>query len=334
MKAIVITQKGGAENLRLTEFPKPAVSKGMVLIRVKAFGINRAEIYMRKGQWGETTEIVGIECVGIVEEDGSGRFAKGQKVAAVCGGLSRLYNGSYAEFTVVPCTNVVALETELPWDELAAIPESYMTAWALLNWGLDIHAGETLLVRGGTSTLGQACIILGRQAGLRVIATSRSEDRFHLLKDLGANEVILDNGTIAPGVRKLVADGVNHVVELIGNSTLADSMAAVRVRGWLCVAGFLGGMQPLEQYQPLLQIPSGLRLTVFGSAFVFGDKGYELTNIPLQSIVTAIEKGTIRNIHSKTFPANAIVEAHQLVESNGAEGKVVVEWSNGESRIN
>src|SRR5882757_2281880 len=105
MKAIVITQTGGPENLCVTEYKKPEPTEGMVLIRVKAFGINRAEIYMRKGEWGEITDIIGIECVGIVEEDGSGRLRKGQKVAAVCGGMSRTTNGSYAEYVNVPLTN-------------------------------------------------------------------------------------------------------------------------------------------------------------------------------------------------------------------------------------
>jgi NADPH:quinone reductase-like Zn-dependent oxidoreductase len=327
MKAIVITRKGGPEVLCMTEYPRPSLEEGMVLIRVRAFGINRAEVYMRKGQWGETTDIIGIEGVGTVEEDGSGRFTRGQKVAAVCGGMSRTLNGSYAEYTLVPWTNVVALETDLPWDELAAIPESYMTAWAILNWGLDLRRGDNLLIRGGSSTLGQACLLLARQAGFRVLATTRSARRSPLLKSLGAEDVLIDDGGIAASVRRKVPAGADHVIELIGTSTLADSLSAVGVRGGLCLAGFLGGMEPLASFQPLLQIPSGLRFTTFGSAFVFGQKGYEVTNIPLQHIVTNIEKGHIPNIHKKTFRVEEIAEAHRLVESNGAEGKVVVEWA-------
>jgi len=247
-------------------------------------------------------------------------------VAAVCGGMSRSFNGSYAEYSSVPASNVVPLDTDLPWDQLAAIPESYMTAWAILNWGLNTRSGETLLVRGGTSTLGQACIILARQRGLRIIATSRSEKKIPLLKSLGAEEVLIENGTLVAFIQRISPEGVDQVVELVGNSTLADSLSTVRVRGGLCLAGFLGGMQPLEQFQPLLQIPSALRFTTFGSAFVFGQKGYELSAIPLQEIVKSIENKIIPNIHKATFRAEQIADAHRLVESDMVDGKVVVEW--------
>ena len=110
MKAILIKQAGGPENLSVTEYDKPKAKEGLVLIEVKAFGINRAELYMRKGEWGETTDIIGIECVGIVAEDPSGEFKKGQKVAAICGGMSRMVNGSYAEYTNVPKRNVIPIK--------------------------------------------------------------------------------------------------------------------------------------------------------------------------------------------------------------------------------
>src|SRR5882757_4146111 len=121
MKAILIKKTGGPENFTITEYDEPQAKEGLVVIKVKAFGINRAEIYMRKGEWGETTDIIGIECVGIVENDPSGEFKRGQKCAAICGGMSRNVNGSYAEYVNVPKSNVIPLETNLPWDELAAI---------------------------------------------------------------------------------------------------------------------------------------------------------------------------------------------------------------------
>jgi NADPH2:quinone reductase len=324
MKAIVIAQNGGPENLCLTEYSKPEPEKGMVLIKVKAFGINRAEVYMRRGEWGETSDIIGIECVGVVEDDLTGRFQKGIKVAAVCGGMARTINGSYAEYVNVPVSNVVALKTALPWDELAAIPETYMTAWALLNWGLSTAPGDFLLIRGATSTLGQACIILARQTGLKIIATTRSAAKISLLKNLGADHVLIDQGETARELREIVPAGADHVIELVGNNTLLDSFGAARVRGAVCLAGFLGGMQPIGQFQPLLQIPSGLRFTTFGSAFVFGFPGFELSEIPLQKIVTDIEEGRIQNIYHRAYSFEDISEAHRLVETNAANGKIVV----------
>jgi NADPH2:quinone reductase len=325
MKAIVIQQTGGPETLRIVDYKAPVAKEGLVLIKIMAFGINKAEIYMRKGEWGETADIIGIECVGIVEEDPAGKFKKGQKVAAICGGMARTYNGSYAEYTNVPATNVIPLETDLPWDELAAIPESYATAWALLNWGLNARSKETLLIRGGSSALGQACIILARQAGLSVIATTRSPQKSSLLERLGAGAVIIDNGEISDQVLHIVPGGVDNVIELTGNSTLMDSFRSARIMGSLCLAGFLGGLKPFDNFQPLIQIPSGIRFSVFGSAFVFGSKGFETSKIPLQQIITDIEEKRIANIHKKTFPFEAISDAHRFVDTNDVNGKVVVE---------
>ena len=281
---------------------------------------------MRKGEWGEITDIIGIECVGTIEDDPFGRFSKGQKVAAVCGGMSRTVNGSYAEYINVPLTNVIALKTDLPWDQLAAIPETYMTAWALLNWGLNTRPGDTILVRGATSTLGQACMILARQAGLQVIGTTRSAAKTTFLQQMGAGHVLIDNGNISRELRQIIPEGVDHVIELTGNNSLLDSFQAARVRGNVCLAGFLAGMQPIGQFQPLLQIPSGLKLTTFASAFVFGHPGFELAGIPLQKMVTDIEERRLPNIHRKTYPADEIGEAHRLVETNVIDGKVVVKW--------
>src|SRR6266436_342140 len=123
-----------------------------------AFGVNRAETYMRKGVWGDVVRVSGIECVGEVDFDPSCVLSPGQKVAAIMGGMGRTRNGSYAEYTCVPSSFVFPLHTELDWATLAAIPESYATAWSCLFGNLRIRAGQVLFVRGGTSALGQAAI--------------------------------------------------------------------------------------------------------------------------------------------------------------------------------
>src|SRR5579859_3301467 len=129
MRAIVIKQYGGPEVLSIEERPDPKPKPGHVLIEVKAFGVNHAETYMRAGTWPEATEISGIECVGLVKADPDGRLAPGQKVVAFMGGMGRTINGSYAELTNVPASNVVPITTGLAWELLAVIPESYATAW-------------------------------------------------------------------------------------------------------------------------------------------------------------------------------------------------------------
>jgi len=326
MKAILIKQKGDPDNLIMEEYRKPVSREGFVLIQIKAFGLNKAEIYMRKGEWEETSDIIGIECVGIVAEDLSGEFEKGQQVAAFVGGMARSLNGSYAEYTLVPKTNLLPFRSGLPWNELAAIPETYATAWAILNWCLEVQPGEKILVRGGTSSLGMACIILGRQKGLHVIATSRSEKKLALLKEIGAQDTFVDRGKIGEELSGAYPEGIDKVVELLGNSTLLDSFRPVRPKGAVCVAGFLGGLMPIEKFQPIFEIPNSIRLSTLASAFSFGQKGFEFSQIPLQKIITDIEEKRIPNILRKTFRAEDIREAHRLVETNEVNGKVVMVW--------
>src|SRR6478752_7584358 len=169
MRAIVIQQYGGPEELVIKELPEPIPTPGQVVIEVKAFGLNHAEIYMRKGVWGEVAKVSGIECVGLVKADPGGGLAVGQKVAAIMGGMGRTINGSYAQFTCLPATNVVAIESPLSWEELAAIPECYATAWSCLFGNLDLKPGQTLLIRGATSALGQAALNIAAQAGAQII---------------------------------------------------------------------------------------------------------------------------------------------------------------------
>jgi NADPH:quinone reductase-like Zn-dependent oxidoreductase len=157
MRAIVIDHFGpGLDSLVIKEMPEPEPKVGHVVIEVKAFGINHAEMHMRRGEWAEAAEISGIECVGFVKSCPGGEFAVGAKVAALMGGLGRTINGSYAEYTRAPASNVALIESDLPWAELAAIPETYATAWTCLFRNLEIKKGQLLLIRGATSSFGQA----------------------------------------------------------------------------------------------------------------------------------------------------------------------------------
>src|SRR6476661_5161444 len=172
MRAIVIQKFGGPENLVIKELPEPEPKPGYVVIEVKAFGINHAEMHMRKGEWAEAAEISGIECVGIVKSCPGGEFPVGSKVAALMGGLGRTINGSYAEYTRAPASNVALIESDLPWAELAAIPETYATAWTCLFRNLEIKKGQLLLIRGATSSFGLAALNMAVDAGAKVIATT------------------------------------------------------------------------------------------------------------------------------------------------------------------
>src|SRR5213594_2897509 len=189
MQAIVLEKFGGADSLVYQEIPDPEPMAGHVVIEIKAFGINHAEMHMRRGEWAEAAKVIGIECVGLVKSCPGGEFPVGAKVAALMGGLGRTINGSYAEYTRVRASNVALIESDLPWAELAAIPETYATAWTCLFRNLEIARGQTLVIRGARSSFGQAAVNMAVNAGARVIATTRNGERFGLLEKLGVERV-------------------------------------------------------------------------------------------------------------------------------------------------
>ena len=323
MRAIVIQQYGGPEVLSIQERPVPVPAPGQVLIQVKAFGLNHAEIYFRQGAWGDVAEISGIECVGLVKEDPTGRFARGQKVAALVGGMGRSINGSYAEFTCLPASNVVAIQSDLAWEDLAAIPESYATAWTSLIGILALAKGQSVLVRGATSALGQAAVNIAAHAGARVIATTRKTARMPMLEALGAHKVLLEAPELAREVRDQYPDGIDAVLDIVGNTTVLDSLSMLRRHGHACLVGFLGGGGPLT-LEPVFQIPSGRHLSVFASALVTGTPDFPLSEIPFQAIVERVAKGVYKAQPAQVFRFDEIQAAHRLMESGQANGKIVV----------
>jgi NADPH:quinone reductase len=321
MRAIVLEGFGGLDSLVIREIPDPVPQAGQVLISVKAFGVNHAETHMRKGEWAEAAQVSGIECVGEVVSAPGGEFLPGDKVAAFMGGLGRTINGSYAEFTVAPATNVIKIDTKLQWEEFAVIPESYSTAWTCLYGNLRIEPGQTLLLRGATSALGQAALNIAANAGVHVIATSRNEARFDRLRDLGAEEVVKEGLGLAQRLQN--PKRVDAVLDLVGNSTLLDSVAIPHRHGKVCLAGWLGGLEPVPDFNPLLQMASGVHLSLFGS-FVFGTPEFSVTEIPLQDIVLRVEDGTYKARPAAVFAFEQIREAQALMESNRANGKIIV----------
>jgi NADPH:quinone reductase len=323
MRAIVITEAGEPEVLQIQEVPDPVPGDGEVLIRVRAFGVNHAETHMRKGEWPEATPISGIEAVGTVAADPSGALPEGTKVITIMGGLGRTRNGSYAEYTVAPASNVAGIETALGWTDLAAIPESYATGWLALCGNLDLRAGDSLLVRGATSALGQAAVNIASDLGARVYATTRRADRAGLLRSLGAEDVVIETGAIAEAVRQIVPGGVDKVLDLVGNSVLRDSLLAVRPKGSVCQAGFLGGLGPVDGFLPAFDMPSGVQFSFFGS-FEVGSGAYPISLIPFQEIVAKVEAGVYQARPSRVFAFDEIADAHRVMESGQAGGKLVV----------
>ncbi|KAM7185110.1 hypothetical protein V8F33_012619 [Rhypophila sp. PSN 637] len=351
MRAILISRPGPPSVLTIDpNYPKPVPVPGEALIRIRAFGLNHAELHMRRGEWAESVPISGIECVGTIESCPGGQFAPGAVVASLMGGLGRTRPGSYAEFTVAKVGNIVALaerdtaEVEdekgvmgpgLSWADLAAIPESYAVAWTVLFGlgNLEVEKGQKLLVRGATSSLGRAAVNLAVEKGAVVTATARTAESIPLLKGLGVHEVIVH----APG--RLNANGLgkgkdkfDRVLDLVGNSTVVESLRLVKRGGRVCLAGWLGGLDPIpgpegedmaKGFNPLLQMASGVHLTFFGS-FVFGEEEFPLSDVPLRDIVKSVAEGRFAAKPSRVFRFDEIQEAHAVMEAGLANGKMVV----------
>jgi NADPH2:quinone reductase len=321
MRAIVIDGFGGVEHLVIKELPDPDPERGNAVIQVKAFGINHAETHMRKGEWAEAAPVSGIECVGVIKECPGGEFAPGTKVVAFMGGLGRTINGSYAELTNPPVTNIIPIKTDMPWEELAVIPESYATAWTCLLRNLEIKKGQTLLIRGATSALGRAALNIAHDVGTKIIATTRKKERFNVLKELGAERCEIESRSLSTELPE--SKQIDAVLDLVGNTTFMDSLRMLRRGGRMCLAGWLGGLDPVNDFNPLLQMPSGVCFTFFGS-FVFGTPQFPVSDIPMQEIVDKAAKGIFNAKPARVFDFDDIRAAHEAMESNQAGGKMVV----------
>jgi NADPH:quinone reductase-like Zn-dependent oxidoreductase len=321
MRAILRTAFGGPDVLVIREIPEPQPKPGHAVIEVKAFGLNHAELHMRKGEWAEIADVSGIECVGIVKSCPTGEFPVGAKVAALMGGLGRTINGSYAEYTRAPVANVALIDAALPWAELAAIPETYATAWTCLFRNLEIQRGQLLVIRGATSSLGQAALKMGKNAGVRVIATTRNRERFTMLEKLGAERCEIERPDLSKHIPE--AKMIDAVLDLVGNGVMLDSLAMLRRGGRSCLAGWLGGLDPIAHFNPLLQMASGVYLTFFGS-FVFGTPGFPVSDVPLQQIAADAAAGRLDVKPVRVFGFEQIQEAHRVMEANKAGGKMVV----------
>src|SRR6184192_4965262 len=203
MRAVVLDGPGPPEALQIRELPLPQPHVGWVLIRVKAFGINRSELHQRLGLAQGVTfpRVLGIKATGVVAAAPGGEFEEGRQVAAMMGGMGRTFDGGYAEFTSVPAAQVIPFRSELDWATLGAIPEMLQTAHGSLTVGLDAQPGQTLLIRGGTSSVGMATAILAKDRGLTVLATTRQPDRLAALESIGVDHVLLDDGDVAAQVR-------------------------------------------------------------------------------------------------------------------------------------
>ncbi|MBB5498658.1 zinc-binding alcohol dehydrogenase family protein [Paraburkholderia sp. MM5384-R2] len=320
MKAVVIHEPGGPEVLRLEQRPIPSPQRGEVLIRVKAFGLNRSEMFTRQGFSPDVKfpRVLGIEAVGIVEEAPGMEFVKGDTVATAMGGMGRQFDGSYAEYTCVPARQVQKLVTSLPWETLGAMPEMLQTAWGSLFKALALQQRDRLLIRGGTTSVGLAAAAIARSHGAFVISTTRNPQKGDALRANGADRVVIDSGMVAQEIGEVSPGGVDKVLELIGTMTLKDSLRCAKPGGVVCMTGIVGNQWSFENFSPMDVIPSTVRLTIY-------DGGVdEFMETPYDELLDRVKAGTLRIPVGKVFGLADIVEAHRCMEENKAGGKIVV----------
>ncbi|CAL9481213.1 L-threonine 3-dehydrogenase [Actinosynnema sp. ALI-1.44] len=318
MRAVVLSGPGPVENLAVTDLPVPEPPDGWVRIRVRAFGLNRSELHTRLGlaEGVVFPRVPGIEATGVVDSDCD--LPRGQQVVAMMGGMGRVFDGGYAEYTVVPRANVVPFESDLPWEVLGAIPETLQTAYGSLTTGLDLRGGQTLLIRGGTSALGFATTALAKDLGATVLATTRSPDRLAVLREHGVDHPLVDDGRVAARVRELVPDGVDAALELVGTPTLPDTLAATRVHGTVCFTGMLSNQWLVRDFYPIGYLPKGVRLTAYGG---------EAADLPaevLQRYLDQVAAGEVNPGPTTVYRLEDIRAAHDDLEHNRRVGKLVV----------
>lgn len=319
MKAVVLEKTCRAEEMIIKDVHIPKVKPGWVLVKIKAFGINRSEVgfrsYEADASYIKLPRIPGIECVGEIVDASDSNFKSEQRVVALMGGMGRSFDGSYAEYALLPVRHVFEADTDLDWIEMAAIPETFFTAYGSLFECLQIQSEDIILIHAATSALGFAAIQLAKSIGCTVIGTTRKEERLEFLKEIGADYAILDDGTLSKQVMNLFPSGITKVLELVGPTAIEETSKLLKKHGIICSTGQLGGSFA-QGFDVIKSIPNGVYLSSFYS------------NYPTQEIIDEIfnhiKQYNLKPHISKVFSLNEIAKAHLMMEQNKANGKIVV----------
>lgn len=320
MRAVVLDAPGPADALHVVSIPVPEPAIGQVRIRVMAAGLNRSELHTRLGLAEGVTlpRVLGIEATGVVDECPGGEFPVGQQVMTMMGGMGRTFDGGYAQYACVPAGQVIPFRSDLDWARLGAVPEMLQTAYGSLTVGLNVQPGGSILIRGGTSSVGMAAAVLAKREGMTVLSTTRNLAKAEALRDLGVDHVIEDDGSVAERVREIFPEGVDSSLELVGAPTLRDTLRTTRVHGTVCFTGMLSNEWLIENFYPIDFIPSGVRLTAYSG---------EASDLPanvLQTFLDDAAAGRARIPLHSAFPLSSIAKAHRLMEESAATGKLVV----------
>lgn len=317
MKAIVVSKAGGPEVLTYTDVPKPTIKSGWSLVKVMGFGINRSEIFTREGKSPSVQflRILGIEAVGMIAESSDPeQLPVGQKVISIMGEMGRAFDGSYAEYVLLPNEQIYPVESTLSWANLAAIPETFYTAFGIFK-SLQITKSDHILVRAATSGVGIAVmkLIKGYAASISVTGTTRSANKSDQLLAAGFDDVLV---TPTPNTLPNEASQFDKIADLIGPAATRDSLQHLNEYGILSATGELGGVWTIDALDPIIDIPNNRYLTGFYSGDVSSSK--------MQEMLAFIEKYHIDVTPARVFNLAQIQAAHQYLQSQHSFGKVVV----------
>jgi putative PIG3 family NAD(P)H quinone oxidoreductase len=320
MKAILVKKPGPAEVLGYGDAPDPVPRDGELLVRVRGTAVNRADILQRLGLYPPppgASDILGLEIVGEVVQP-AGRWKKGDRVMAVVAG------GGYAQLATVPAAQAMPVPESLSYEQAAALPEAFQTAYLNLFLLGKLKRGESVLVHAGASGVGTAAIQLARAAGARVLVTAGSDDKLAFCRDLGAavtinykKEKFSDAALAATDKR-----GVDLIVDFIGASYWNDNLAALADYGRMTIIGFLGG----DKGQLSLALLMRKSLTVMSTTLrrTPADRKEVLIKELSDFALARFTSGELKPIVDSVYPLEKAAEAHKHMESNRNIGKIVL----------
>ena len=283
-------------------------------MKIKGFGINHSEIFTREGKSPSVQfpRILGIECVGEVAQSSTPALAVGQKVVSIMGEMGRAFDGSYAEYVLLPNEQIYPVHTDLDWTTLAAIPETYYTAFGSLQQ-LRIAPQDRVLVRGAGSGVGVAFAQLLKAQFPHIVlhGSTRNSVKAARLQAVGFDEVI----TEADG--KLQTDqSYDKILELVGPATLRDSFSHINEHGIVCNTGQLGNIWYVNDFDPIIELKNNSYLTAFYSGNVSQAK--------LDAMFDYIRQFNVKILIERVFTLEQVPEAHRFLQSADGFGKVVV----------
>jgi len=321
MKAIVITAPGEPEVLQLQERQKPQPKPNEVLIRVKAAGINRPDVFQRKGNYPPPAnvpqDVPGLEVAGIVEETGAEvtQWKTGDAVCALLGG------GGYAEFAVVDARHCLPVPTNWSFTEAASLPETVFTVWHNVFQRGKLKSGETFLVHGGSGGIGITAIQLAKAFGAEIYTTVGSDDKCKACEDLGAKRSINYKKEDFEEVLKDI--GVDVILDMIGGDYILKNIHLLKPDGRLVyINAMKGGKAEIDVTEIMRK-----RLTLTGSTLRNRDAVFkaQLSAAIKENVWPVVEAGKFKPVIYKTFKLEDAAAAHRLMESSEHIGKIVLE---------